>query len=391
MKRSLILGVSVLALAACSKKGDDEKTPGSASATASATTKSAASVTGSTAGSATGSAAPAKVEVPWAEQVTASKPLDIKTAEQTLDGAKVTAEACSVEGGPYVGKSNMKLFQAVRAVGNRIFVVDAEGQVRAFEIAAGATCKLSIDKTFGTDGIAKLENEMSRLSADSSGNLWATSGVFNSYRLAKDGKVTAKCEARPQGYIHVHPSGKTAIGTFANATVAKLTLDASGCKSEPFAQFTDLGNDEKRKGPITNAQAVGYVGETIFMGGVLAKTVDPNGNTVVLALDATGKEKFRLGKTDKDLASKDRFGWVHAIQPCNKGVCVVDSNYRRLTAWKTADGKFVGDVDLSKLFGLKYPWIPDFDRNKTHTYVVAGQDREGSKVAEAVIYRVAGL
>lgn len=391
MKRSLILGVSVLAILGCGKKGDDDKASGSASAIASATPKSAPSGTGAAAGSASGSAKPEKVEVPWADQVSASKPLDIKTTEQTLDGAKITAEVCSIEGGPYVGKSNMKLFQSVRAVGDRVFVVDAEGRVRAFKIEAGAACKLTIDKTFGTDGIAKLENEMSRLTADSSGNLWATSGVFNSYRLAKDGKVSAKCEARPQGYIHVHPSGKTAIGTFANATVAKVTLDATGCKSEPFAQFTDLGSDEKRKGPITNAQAVGYVGETIFMGGVLAKTADPNGGTVVLALDATGKEKFRMGKTDKDLASKDRFGWVHAIQPCNKGVCIVDSNYRRLTAWKPADGKFVGEVDLQKLFGLKYPWIPDFDRNKTHTYFVTGQDRESSKVAEATIYRVTGL
>lgn len=97
-----------------------------------------------------------------------------------------------------------------------------------------------------------------------------------------------------------------------------------------------------------------------------------------------------MGKTDKENGSKDRFGWVHAIQPCNKGVCILDSNHRRLTAWKT-DGKFVGHVDLMALFGLKYPWIPDFDRNKTHAYFVTGQDRADSKVGEATIYRVTGL
>jgi hypothetical protein len=97
-----------------------------------------------------------------------------------------------------------------------------------------------------------------------------------------------------------------------------------------------------------------------------------------------------LGKTDKDYASKDRFGWVHAIGPCKTGVCVLDSNYRRLTIWKT-DGKFVASVDLSALFGLKYPWIADFDRNKTHTFFVAGQDRDVKGVAEGNIYRVSGL
>ena len=61
MKRSLILGVSVLAILGCGKKGDDDKASGSASAIASATPKSAPSGTGAAAGSASGSAKPEKV------------------------------------------------------------------------------------------------------------------------------------------------------------------------------------------------------------------------------------------------------------------------------------------------------------------------------------------
>ena len=127
------------------------------------------------------------------------------------------------------------------------------------------------------------------------------------------------------------------------------------------------------------------------MGGTIAKEVDPNGPTVVLALDATGKEKLRMGKTERG-SSDDRFGWVHAIGPCKAGVCVLDSNYRRVTMWKPS-GAFVAAVSLSKLFDLKYPWIADFDRDKSGTaYFVTGQDREGAKgVAEGMIYRVKGL
>jgi hypothetical protein len=287
------------------------------------------------------------------------------------------------------GRGRRLVLGGLLLVGDRVLVVDSDGKVRAFKIEAGPKCKLTVDKTFGEAGVAKFENKIDRLSTDSAGNLWATNGVFASYKVDKAGKQVGKCEGRPLGYLHVHPSGKSGIGTFANATVAKVTLDGAGCKTEPWA-FQDLSDDAKRKGPLTNAQAVGFVGDTVFMGGVLSKKEDPNGSTVVLALDAAGKEKARLGKIDKDYSTKDRFGWVHAISPCKQGVCVLDSNYRRLTAWKT-DGKFVADLDLSKLFGLKYPWIADFDRNKTHTYFVAGQDRDGTRVGEGNIYRVTGL
>lgn len=396
-----ILGILVSAgsaLGPCSKGDDTSKPAASASAasttpaapaSASAASSASASAAGSAgaAPSASASAAPKKT---FEEELAASKPLDIKTAEQTLGADKITAEVCAVEGGPFTNKSNMDVLKSIRAVGDRVFAVDADGKVHAYKIDAGPKCKLSVDKTFGESGVVKLENKIDRLSTDSAGNLWATNGVFASYKLDKNGKQTAKCEGRPLGYLFVHPSGKTGIGTFANATTAKVTLDGAGCKTEPWA-FQDLSDDAKRKGPLANAQAVGFVGDTIFLGGVLSKKEDPGGNTVVLAVDAAGKEKLRMGRIDKEYSQKDRFGWVHAITPCKQGVCVLDSNYRRLTAWKVADGKFVGDVDLQKLFGLKYPWVADLDRNKTHTYFVAGQDRDGSHVGEGNIYRVTGL
>lgn len=375
IRNSLVLA-AIVSLGPCSK-AEDAKPAASASASASAVPVASASA----------SAAPP--EKPFDQLVKESKPLAITTAEQPLGTSKLTAEVCTVEGGPVVGKSTMGIYKSIRAIGEKVFVVDADEQVRAFKIEAGPTCKLSVDKTFGTDGVVKLENKVDRVVADSAGNLWATSGIWGAWKLDKAGKVAMKCSGRPQGSLFVHPSGKWAIGTFANATVSKVTIDAGTCKNEPWA-FQDLGQDDKRKGVLTNAQAVGFVGDTIFMGGSLDKKVEPNGSIVVLALDKDGKEKARLGKTDKDYSTKDRFGWVHAIGPCKLGVCVLDSNYRRLTAWK-ADGKFLGDVSLSSLFGLKYPWIADFDRNTKHAYFVTGQDREGGKVSEGNIFRVTGL
>lgn len=327
-------------------------------------------------------------ELPFEELVATSKPLNPQTATQDLAGAKISAEVCTVEGGPFLDKSNMNVLRSIRAIGDRVLVVNDE-QIHGYKLEPGAGCKLSIDKGFGTAGVVKLDHKIERLTADSAGNVWATSGVFASYKLAKDGSVAGKCEARPLGYFFVHPSGRSGIGTFANADTAKVTLTGASCKSEKWA-FSGLSTDATRKGNITNAQAVGFVGDTIFMGAKLAKAVDPNESNVVLALDASGKEKFKMGKMDKDYSSKERFGWVHAIGPCKVGVCVVDSNFRRLTAWR-ADGKFVGSVDLGALFGLKYPWISDFDRNQKNAFFVAGQAREVKGVGEGNIYRVTGL
>lgn len=377
MRSPLVLAaISVVALRGPCEKKDEAAKP-AASATATATASAVAS-------------APEKPkEVPYEEKLKTSTPLVIKTAEQDAAGTKIGAEVCEVEGGPKPSKSGMDVYKSIRAIGDRIFTVEEDAAVHAYKIDAGAKCKLSIDKTFGEGGVVKLANKIDRLSADSAGNLWATNGIFASYKLAKDGKQTAECTGRPLGYLFVAPSGKTGIGTFANATVSKVTLSGAGCKTEPWV-FQDLSTDDKRKGVLTNAQAVGYVGDTIFLGGKLAKSADPNESNVVLALDASGKEKARLGKTDKDYSTKDRFGWVHAIGPCKPGVCVLDSNYRRITQWKT-DGKFVANIDLSALLGLKYPWINDFDRNKTHAYVIAGQERDVKGVYEGNIYRVTGM
>ena len=373
IRKTLVLVALSTGLGPCSKKEEETPKPKPTAAE----TASAASIVEK------------PKEIPFEELVKTSKPLVIKTAEQDLGGTKITAELCAVEGGPFVRKSTATILRSVRAIGDRVLVV-TDDQILGYKLDAGPACKLSIDKGFGTNGAVKLDTKIERLTADAAGNVWATSGVFASYKLAKDGSVAAKCEARPLGYFFVHPSGKSGIGTFANADTAKVTVTGNACTSEKWA-FSGLSTDATRKGNIVNAQAVGFVGDTIFMGAKLAKSADPNESNVVLALDAAGKEKFKLGKLDKDWSTKDRFGWTHAVGPCRQGVCVLDSNFRRLTAWKPADGKFVGSLDLSALFGVKYPWIADFDRNQKSAFFVVGQERETKGVSEGNIFRVTGL
>ena len=372
MRTFVALGLTVSmgsSLGPCSKKdegGADAAPAASASAVASAKPK----------------------ELTFEEKVAASKPLEPKPVPQEGGGVKLTAERCQMDGPAWLDKSTIDVMKSLRVIGDKLYVADPVGGVHAYVIAAGPTCKLTVDKSFGTDGVLKLGEKAEHLGADTAGHLFVSNGFGKSFRLT-GGKTDWTCDAKPQGTLYVNPNGKIGIGTFANANVGKLTLDDKGCKSEPFG-FTDMNDAAKRKGPFSLAQAAGFVGDLILVGGSLAKDVSPDGGNVVVAVDATGKEKFRFGKIDKAF-TEDRFGWVHAIGPCKPGICVLDSNHRRITFWKT-DGTYLGFVKLSTMFDLNYPWLSDFSAGKNGaTYFTAGQERQRSGASEGNIYRVMGL
>ncbi|MEZ4375423.1 MAG: hypothetical protein R3B07_31725 [Polyangiaceae bacterium] len=358
-----------LALLAC-KKEDDAKPESSAAAT----TTAAASASAGT-----------EAEPSFEEQVKASTPLDPKPKTVKLGTQDFTPELCKFEE-PLLDKSGMSVIRAIEVVKDKLYLVGADGKLRAYNIGNG--CSLSKDTSFGDGGVLSTNKEIKTLSKDDKGNLLASNGLFESYMIS-GGKLKYECKARGQGYIAMHPSGKWGLGSFANATVNKLTFGDSACESEPWV-LQDMSQDAKRKGPFGNVNTIGFMGDTVLVGGILPKSKDPNESRVVIGMDANGKEKFRFGKTDKSF-DEQKFGWVHAIGACKPGICVVDSNFRRLSAWKK-DGSFFGAVKLSDAFDLKYPWVPAFSVTKDGTaYFAAGQSRDKSKVSEGLIYRVKGM
>jgi hypothetical protein len=151
--------------------------------------------------------------------------------------------------------------------------------------------------------------------------------------------------------------------------------------------LTDLGQAEKRKGQFGNINSVAFLGNLVLVGGVIAEKPSPR---IVVAYTKDGVEKFRFGNEGAGFAD-DRFGWVHAIELCKTGICTLDANGRDVKLW-TDEGGFVGKIQLDALFGLKYPWIPDFAMAKGGTaWFIAAQDRGKSGVAEGLVYRVKGL
>ena len=370
---TLAAGATLLAL------GCDDKKPAPPVAASSATAKPSA-------------AAPASADAKkpaFDALVAQSKPLAPQPKTAEVGKTKLTAELCTGEGVSFLYKSNMDVLRSVAVAGDKLYVIDSEGAMYGFTIAAGDGCKLTVDASFGEGGKLKPKRELRTLSSDTKGNVVASHGIFANY-LLKDGKVDYECSAPGQGYVQLHPTGGWGLGSFANATVRKITYGATECKSEPWV-LQDLGQDDKRKGPFANVNTIGFMGDMVLVGGVLVEKVENRRPTVVVAFDKTGEEKFRFGNTDK-AARDDNFGWIHAIDVCTPGLCVLDSNFRRMTIWSKA-GKYIGNVKLSDLFDLRYPWIPDMaSAGKGVYYFVAGQDRgPKSGVAEGLIYRVSGL
>lgn len=84
----------------------------------------------------------------------------------------------------------------------------------------------------------------------------------------------------------------------------------------------------------------------------------------------------------------------HGVAACGKSLCVVDSNFRRMSIWSTDGERFIGAVKLDRLFGSpnSVVWTNDLTRAQDGTlYISAGVSRTGGKVAEGHVFRVTGL
>jgi hypothetical protein len=364
------------ALLACKQSGPKERAQPSAQAAGTGSAPTAAS------------AAPAATPS-FEELVRSTQPVTTTPADYPLGKYTVKAEVCTIEGGGPVGKSRSSVLASIAVQGNRIFVADGDEQLRGYDLTTTGGCKLKPIAALGDQGRLKLDPKVTTVSA-SRDRVVASSGVFGSTVL-KDLKPYYKCTARPQGYVSIHPSGAFGIGRFANATVAKVTFTDTTCTSAPWV-FEDL-SQPTRKGVFTNVNSVGFLGDTILVGGILAKEVHPKEPRVVLGMTLAGKELFRLGNTEQSFAD-DGLGWVHAVSGCHPGICVLDGNYRKLAIFQTS-GAFVGKVELDKLFGLggsRTGWYGSFATAADGSlYVAAGIDRDGGKVAEGLVFRVTGL
>jgi hypothetical protein len=330
-------------------------------------------------------ALPAPKAPSFDEMVKQSEPLVATPAAQDAGGRRISAERCELESGPFLGKSTLDVFKAIEAAGGRVLLVDQYGRLAGFSPEKGAGCRLGADKSFGEDGVLKLPHKIENLTRDGTGRVIASNGIFAAYAV-EQGKQAFVCDTK--GHVELHRSGKWGIAPYVNASVRLVEVEAEGCRSEDWV-LQNLNDDAKRQGPFGNVSASAVLGNLVLIGGVLAKREDERQPRMVAGYTRAGKETLRFGNPEP--GAEDRFDWIHAIDGCKAGICVLDSNLRRLSVWSKT-GKQLASVRLDDLFGVSSPWAVDFavdDRGDAWFAVAAERGKSG--VSEGLVFRVRGL
>ncbi len=303
---------------------------------------------------------------------------------QPFAGGTLTATTCDLGGQRFTGESSMSRLKSIAAAGDHVYVADGEGVVYRFSRGDGG-CTLELDSSFGDGGSMTFERKIEWLSA-AGDRVFASNGISSTYVL-DGGKLAYTCEAT--GYGEIDASGSWAIVPWVNSTVELAELGATSCTKSEWA-LKNLSSDDKREGVFDSVNASVVVDGKIYIGGSIAKKVDPDNTRTIAVFNRSGKELRRFGGGG-DISSDTRFGWIHALNPCAPGICALDGNFRRLTAWSD-DGSLAAAVDLKKLLGLKYPWINDFAvGDDGSAWFIAANDRTEGKLADGFIFMVDGL
>lgn len=339
---------------------------------------------------------PRPKKLSFAEQLKRSLPVVPKPTDQNVGKVPLKAELCKVEGATFLSPSNMDVLKDIVFAGRHVYVLNAKGEVLAFNIAKGKGCTLTLDKTWGKDGVLKPAHRVAKLAADKKGRL-VLSSFMGVTRLDKAGKTLPKCTPGKNGSVALHPSGAWGLTYFVNSTVYLAQFKANTCSGKPWI-LQDLSKPS-RKGDFQMVNTIGFYRNLVLVGGVHKDKVKGFNPRVVIAYTKAGKKKFQFGRLEG--FGQDKLGWVHGIAQGKKvPIWVLDSNYRRLSAWD-AKGKFQGAAQLAKLFGVHYPWIASFAVTPKGTgWFVVGVSRKfkekapkGSRwnVGEGFIFRVTGL
>ncbi len=335
----------------------------------------------------TPSVRPKRAKPDFATAVASSQPLAPTPTEQIVAGTTITAELCPFSE-PLLYDGLMEVVRSIAVSGTDLYLADAQEQLRVYSLPTSGPCKLAPKTAIGTRGVLALDPKVKMVSADASGRVFASSGMFGGTML-KDGKTLYKCLADLQGYVQLHRSGKYGVGSFANMDVAKVDFTDTGCTSAPWA-FTNM-RAATRQGPFKSVQSIGFADDLVLVGGEIPKEVDKGEPRVVAVMAANGQEKTRFGST-KESSPEDRHGLIHASTGCKPGFCVLDPNLKRITLWKK-DGAYVGKVDLRKLTGIFDVWGAALAVDATgSTYLAVGGARESvGQVYEGLIFRLNGL
>lgn len=289
---------------------------------------------------------------------------------------------CVVEGAPLRGNVGFEVVRSVAAFGDRVWLVDADANLRRYTAAVGAdTCSLTPDSGFGTNGVFDGPRDLVTLSVDTNGRLLASSGIFETWIFSPGAaQPSATCADPGHGYLSVSPDGSFALGRFLGRDIRRVDFAADAC----------TGADWPHAPVFANVQAIGYAHGLTIVGGLSAEE-SPSGRVTQLLALRGELPAWRQGGVG-DAFAEDAYSWIHAIHPCGADVCVLDANARALHVVDPS-GTHLARVDVGPLFGHTQPVVSAMAvaADGTGWFAVAEERAPDAASFDAYVYRLPAL
>ncbi len=398
---SVLSLVTVSVLAACGGSSEVTKTPAVETAkTAAPETKSAPPVDEKKAAEVkTDKPAPKEDKPALPKERFALPNIEIRAAADKkpvkLNGKEIIAEACLMDTSVPDMQSDWfsdALRHMVMAPDGSIYVTDQDKNVRHYIPEPGETCKLAIDPNFGNKGIMKFPEAPERLSVLTDGTL-VVMGFEKTHKYVGGKVETSDCRIR-----EIAPDGKTAFYYFVDQA-SRIDI-AGGCKETPW-KYTgwELTKEDKAK----DSQIWGILKIRPWEKDLLM-LMTLRGSHYIGVQGQDGKLKRKLGKDSaKDKNVKEGESICHAtdVSSCAGGICLIDSNCKRLSIWDPQKGALVDTTDIGDVLGIFMPWpvaIASAAKGTTYIGVTAKEPRgdkpmtaDSKEISHAVIFRVKGL
>lgn len=307
-------------------------------------------------------------------------PLAAPTA-QTVAGHTVTATRCTVEGTPLSGPIGLDTVRDLEVVGDRLWLADADGNVRRYAFTLGQSCVLRPDPAFGVAGVLDLDRDIDALSSDTTGRLVASSGVFESWAFSSTTAEPSRCTATSHGFLSLAPDGSYAIGRFIGRDLTRVTFAADGCTASP----------EPASVHFLSIQAVAFVGPNRLHGGMISEDAPTARPHQVIAYAPNGDVAWRQGNLDDPFAD-DAYSTIGAIEAGSEGAVVLDPTTAALHLLDDT-GVHLGRVGLELLTGVPAPAVGALEvQHDGSAFLGVAARRDGEIPAwDAYVFHVTGL
>lgn len=311
--------------------------------------------------------------------------VDAESRKVSLGGKALTAEACLLDtSAPDMTHEwfNQAIRGLVAAKDGSLYVLDHEQKVRHYLVEPGETCKLALDPSFGAHGVFTLPTPADSISI-------LDDGTIAAYTLGKLMRIQGgKVDSLNCSVKSVNGGGKTGFNFFGSE--AEKVEIGTECKATSW-KFAGWPTGEKG----ASVQFIQEMGKDVLV----AASIE--GTHYVAIHGADGKLKIKVGKDrEKDKAKDEELiCWARDAKPCAAGLCIVDSNCRKMTAYDVKKGTLVGSIEIGNLLGLHYPWPSALVVGKGVSWIAASNKlvrpadapKDAPDVNVGLIFRVKGL